>query len=454
MEKRRHAVAEPVRIPSDLIELEGTLVVPDDACGIVLFAHGSGSSRLSPRNRYVAEALQDAGIGTLLLDLLTEDEAQDRENVFDVDFLAHRLGDATWYLRSREDARRYAFGYFGASTGAAAALIAAAHDPSIRAVVSRGGRPDLAIHCLEQVTAPTLLIVGGDDTTVVALNRRAHDRLGCEKRLSIVPGATHLFEEPGTLDEVVRLAREWFLTHLRSGDDDRDNDDSAWFIGDTVFANRSEAGRELADRLLRYKTANPVVLALPRGGVPVAYEVARALEAPLDVVVVRKLGAPGHAELGVGAVVDGDHPEGIFNEDVIAELGVSKEYLEREIQEQLKEIRRRETLYRGERPRTPLKDRTVIVVDDGIATGGSIRAALRGVRRAGPACVVLAVPVAPGETIRALRGEADEVVCLSSPASFYAIGQFYRDFHQCTDDEVIRLLESSRAERHVSPAHT
>ncbi len=442
MEKRHHVKTEQVRIASDSIHLEGILALPEDALGIVLFAHGSGSSRFSPRNTYVAEALQEAGIGTLLFDLLTEYEAQDRENVFDVDFLAHRLADAARYLRHREDTRRYELGYFGASTGAAAALIAAAHDPSIRAIVSRGGRPDLAMHCLEKVSAPTLLIVGGDDTQVIELNRRAYEHLRCEKELTIVPGATHLFEEPGTLEQVVTSAKQWFRRHLKRGEDE---DDVPWFESGTVFADRAEAGRELAERLLKYRTANPVVLALPRGGVPVAYEVAKALGAPLDVVVVRKLGAPSQAELGVGAVVDGDHPEGIFNEDIIAELGISKEYLEHEINEQLKEVRRRETLYRGDRPRVELKGRTAIVVDDGIATGGSIRAALRGVRRKGPARVVLAVPVAPSATIQALRREADDVVCLSSPASFYAIGQFYRDFHQLGDDEVIRLLESARA---------
>lgn len=451
MEKRHHVRSEQVPIPSDSIHLEGMLAVPDDALGIVVFAHGSGSGRFSPRNNYVAEALQRAGIGTLLFDLLTEEEAQDRENVFDVDFLAHRLADAARYLRRRDDTRKYNLAYFGASTGAAAALIAAAHDQSIRAVVSRGGRPDLAMHCLEQVRAPTLLIVGGDDTQVIALNRRAFEHLRCEKEMSIVPGATHLFEEPGTLEQVVKLARQWFERHLKRREED---DDAAWFESGIVFADRAEAGRELAERLLKHKAANPVVLALPRGGVPVAYEVARALEAPLDVIVVRKLGAPAHAELGVGAVVDGDHPEGIFNEDIIAELGVSKEYLDREIQAQLKEVRRRESLYRGGRPRTELKGRTVIVVDDGIATGGSIRAALRGVRRAGPARVVLAVPVAPSATIQQLRHEADEVVCLSSPASFYAIGQFYHDFHQLDDQEVIRLLDTARAARQVSSKET
>ncbi len=437
-----HAIRDQqVRIPSDAILLEGTLTVPEGAKGIVLFAHGSGSSRLSPRNTYVANALQKAGIGTLLFDLLTEDEAADRENVFDIDFLGHRLVDATRWLRSRAAYAKYPIGYFGANTGAAAALVAAARDPSIKAVVSRGGRPDLALKVLHRVKAPTLLIVGGDDSPVIEMNQEALERLRCEKAMKIVPGATHLFEEPGTLEEVVRLARDWFAKHLINEAAEQDasadcpDDDE-----DLVFADRGDAGRKLAARLLKYQDQNPVVLGVPRGGVPVAFEVARALNAPLDVVIVRKLGAPGQSELGIGAVVDGDHPETILNREVMSALRVSRTYLEREIHNQLKEIERRNRLYRAGRARIELKNRTVIVVDDGIATGGSIRAALRAVRQQAPRKVVLAVPVGPADTIESLRGEVDEIVCLSTPPTFFGIGEFYSDFNQLADGDVIRLL--------------
>lgn len=439
---REHAAEdEQVRIPSDSILLEGTLTVPAGAKGIVLFAHGSGSSRLSPRNIYVAKALQKAGIGTLLFDLLTDEEAADRENVFDIDFLGHRLVDVTRWLRSQAKFAKYPIGYFGASTGAAAALVAAARDSSIRAVVSRGGRPDLAMKCLHRVKAPTLLIVGGADSPVIEMNQEAFERLRCEKAMKIVPGATHLFEEPGTLEEVVRLARDWFTKHLpseASSIDPPDDDD------DIVFADRVDAGRRLAARLLKYKDENPVVLGVPRGGVPVAFEVARALNAPLDVVVVRKLGAPGQSELGIGALVDGDHPETILNRELVSALRVSRDYLEREVHNQLKEIHRRNLVYRAGRARIELRDRTVIVVDDGIATGGSIRAALRGIRQQAPKKVVLAVPVGPADTIESLRDEADEIVCVSTPPMFFGIGESYSDFHQLADAEVIRLLELAR----------
>ena len=212
MERTRET--DDVRIEADAVTLEGTLAIPPGAQGIVLFAHGSGSSRLSPRNAYVAGVLRHAGIATLLFDLLTEPEAADRANVFDLELLARRLRAATAWLRRMQRAQALLIGYFGASTGAAAALIAAASAPAIAAVVSRGGRPDLAGPALPRVHAPTLLIVGGDDTVVLTLNQQAYAQLTCEKQLCIVPGASHLFEEPGTLEAVARLATDWFRRHL------------------------------------------------------------------------------------------------------------------------------------------------------------------------------------------------------------------------------------------------
>lgn len=204
-------------IPRDIVisplGLEGILHVPDDAIGLVIFAHGSGSSRLSPRNQFVASGLQKAGIATLLFDLLTPEEAMDRENVFDIRLLSERLILAhDWLLETFPDAlKALPIGYFGSSTGAAAALIAAARKgDAVTAVVSRGGRPDLAETALKKVTAPTLLIVGGNDFQVIELNEWALERLACDKELRIIPGATHLFEEPGTLEAVTENAAEWF----------------------------------------------------------------------------------------------------------------------------------------------------------------------------------------------------------------------------------------------------
>lgn len=195
--------------------LDGDLVLPPGARGLVLFAHGSGSSRRSPRNQRVAEALHELELGTLLFDLLTPEEAQDRERVFDIELLSRRLVEAIDWLDARPSLAPLPVGLFGASTGAAAALVAAASRPKrVYAVVSRGGRPDLAAEALPRVKAPTLLVVGGDDTEVLALNRSAMKRLGRGSELAVVPGATHLFEEPGTLERVMALAGRWFADHL------------------------------------------------------------------------------------------------------------------------------------------------------------------------------------------------------------------------------------------------
>jgi putative phosphoribosyl transferase len=204
-----------VGIPSGGRKLSGILKVPPRPRGVVAFAHGSGSGRFSPRNQVVARVLQQAGLATLLLDLLDEEEAEDREKVFDIELLAERLQSAATWLSQEPETGALRLGYFGASTGAGAGLVAAARNPAaVGAVVSRGGRPDLAHAYLSAVQAPTLLIVGGNDDVVIELNEQALRLLRCPKQLVIVPGATHLFEEPGTLEEVARLATDWFVGYL------------------------------------------------------------------------------------------------------------------------------------------------------------------------------------------------------------------------------------------------
>lgn len=208
-----------IRVAGDEVSLEGNLGIPQNARGMVLFAHGSGSSRHSPRNRYVARRLRQAGLATLLIDLLTAvEETEDLESGrlrFDIPLLSRRVVGATDWLKRNRESQNLNIGYFGASTGAAAALLAAVQRPeTVSAIVSRGGRPDLAEPVLAQVRAPTLLIVGGLDFGVINLNREAFRKLNTEKELVIVPGATHLFEEPGALEEVARLAADWFGKYL------------------------------------------------------------------------------------------------------------------------------------------------------------------------------------------------------------------------------------------------
>ena len=210
-----------VQVTGGPVVLEGNLGVPEGARGVVLFAHGSGSSRHSPRNRYVAATLREAGLATLLVDLLTSEEEEldlrTRQLRFDIGLLAERLVGATDWIAQNPDTRNLPVGYFGASTGAGAALAAAAERPEeVGAVVSRGGRPDLAGDSLSRVQAPTLLIVGGNDIPVIGMNREAMEQMHVEKELEIVPGATHLFEEPGALEEVARLAADWFVHYLGS----------------------------------------------------------------------------------------------------------------------------------------------------------------------------------------------------------------------------------------------
>lgn len=430
-----NSIPDPTPVVVGPNHLAGLLVVPDGAKGLVIFAHGSGSGRFSPRNNHVARKLQEVGFATLLPDLLKVEEEADRRNVFDIPLLARRLKEVTEWAENSSATVGLPIAYFGASTGAGAALLAAGtSEASISAVVSRGGRPDLAMAALQYVKAPTLLLVGGLDTQVLELNRSALSQLRCEKKLSIIPGASHLFEEPGTLDMVVDEAADWFNVHLARVE-------SAVRL---PFADRRGAGRLLGQALSKYSGLRPLVLALPRGGVPVGYEAAKAIGADLDVLLVRKLGAPGHEELGIGAIVDGDRPDVVLNPELVRTLSLPPGYIEREAERQFAELERRRLEYLGDRDPLPVQGRTVIIVDDGIATGGTVRAALKGVRKRNPARLVLAIPVAPAESLAELQLECDDVVCLATPDPFYAVGSQYDDFTQTTDAEVKQLLESAR----------
>lgn len=207
-----------------------------------------------------------------------------------------------------------------------------------------------------------------------------------------------------------------------------------------IFADREDAGRQLAAKLVRFKQEHPVVLAIPRGGVPVGFEISKALEAELDIILVRKIGAPYQPELAVGAVVDGERPEAVWNREIVETLELSEDFLKEETARALKEIERRRRAYIGTRPRPTIEGRTAIVVDDGIATGATVRAALIAIRRSEPKRLVLAIPVAPPETVESLRKEVEELVCLETPDVFWGISQFYVDFPQLTDPQVTSLL--------------
>lgn len=447
-----------VEISAGRHRLTGILNVPKAARGIVTFAHGSGSGRFSPRNQYVAGVLQRAGLATLLIDLLEVTEAEDRDRVFDIELLAGRLQSAADWLAQDLETKHLRQGYFGASTGAAAALVAAARNPTeIAAVVSRGGRPDLARAYLPSVQAPTLLIVGGDDNGVVNLNQVAFHRLGCHKELVIIPGATHLFPEPGALEEVAHRASRWFGRYLGvagsnvEGNVDNPNSQpvasalplhrrNRWETN--MFINREDAARQLAEKLMGLDLHDPLVLAIPRGGVVIGSVLARAIGADLDVVLSRKLRAPDQPELAVGAV--SEDGEVYLNRHAQDVPNVTEDYLIAERRHQVAEMARRKKLFRAVRPQAPIIDRTVIVTDDGIATGSTMIAALQMLKAQGPHEVIVAVPVATPERIEEIQHWCDHVVCLLAPEEFWAIGQFYVDFSAVEDDRVVELLREFR----------
>lgn len=443
-ERDSRVVVREVRIPvGENTWLYGDLALPSGFEGLVLFAHGTGSGRHSARNRQVARHLQDAGIATLLLDLLTaqeeQEEVQTRHHRFNIPLLTRRMQDATLWVATQPELQHAAIGYFGASTGSAAALIAAARlGDRIAAVVSRGGRPDLAgPAALAAVRAPTLMIVGGADPQVIELNQAAYPYLQGQKNLVIVPGATHLFEEAGALEEVAKLATSWFSLHLGRA--------VAHGTADVrlPYRDRRHAGRVLAGKLAHYRGREGlVVVALPRGGVAVGYEVAHKLHAPLDILVVRKLGYPGQEEYAMGAIA-GDGVQVLSSQPG---MHVGPEAMTETIEREQAELARREQLYHQQQPALPLEGRTVIVVDDGLATGMSMQAAVQAVRQRHPLRVVVAVPVGARDTCAMLRRHADEVICPAQPEPFRAVGLHYEAFPQCTDEQVNLLLKVARRE--------
>lgn len=292
----------------------------------------------------------------------------------------------------------------------------------------RAPNPGVAA-ALANVSASTPLIVGGADIDVLALKRFAYDRLRAERGLDVVRGATHIFEE---------ARGRWSIWRGNGFSNTSGRSQSM------QFRDREAAGQLLAERLRMLRLTRPVVLALPRGGVAVGFEIAGALMAPLDLLLVRKISAPGQPELAIGAVADGEHPDLVSDPRMTALLHPSEDYLETAKARALAEIERQRTLYYGDTLPVDIAGRDVVVADDGIATGATVLAALRSVRRRRPSRIILAVPVASAQAIERLRAQTDEIVCLDTPEDFYAVGQFCCDFSQLTDGNVIDLLVRAR----------
>ncbi len=437
----RHDLVEEIRVRAGAVELRACLAVPQGPVGLVIFAQPAAAST---RTRYVAEALRARGLATLLVDLLTEREEHfdriDSSLRFDIDMLAERLLAVTSWVTDESSLSHLPLAYLGEGTGAAAALCAASRKADvIRAVVSRAGRADLAGAALPIVRAPTLFIVGGNDHAVLELDRAALDKMTALTQLAIIPGASHHFDEAGALDEVAQLAAEWCIDHFARALPEAPSRRGAW---GRQFRDRRAAGERLAGALLHLAGRPLVVCGLPRGGVTVADPIASALDAPLDVWLVRKLGMPIQPELGMGALAEGAAL--LLDDSTVRWSGATPDELLGIVHQKAAEIRRHAQLYRGDSSPPDVHGKTVILVDDGISTGGTLRAAVRGARKRGAAWVVVAAPVASAEAAAALRREADEVVCLSLPQNLMSVSAWYQDFHPLSESDVLDVLREAQ----------
>jgi putative phosphoribosyl transferase len=455
--------------------LEGDLVIPTGAKAVILFAHGSGSSRLSTRNKYIAEVLNKAGFATLLVGLLSSEEKEaditGRHLRYNIELLAGRFKEITKWLLQEPKTRNLKIGYFGSSTGAAAAIIAAnlSNNNIVKALVLHGGRLDLAEEQhLQKIIAPTLLIVGGsDDTANVGINKTALKELknAKDRQLAVIPGAGHLFEEPGKIEEVARVATEWFETYLLYSGKKFENKYPkkmkssrllSSFFTDRLhlqikFKDRVAAGEILAAALGKYKkeeeegtNTSITIIGIPRGGIVVADALAKKLAIrDFDIVIPRKLRAPNNSENAIGAIMqDGSV---YLEKGLVKSMKVSNQYLEMEISEQKKEIHRRMGLYRPQMTKGyKVKGRTVVLVDDGAATGATIIAAAGWIRKQNPKRLIIALPVAPSQLKMTLMQQADILEIIHAPSNFTSVEQFYQNFGAISDQEIIRLLEQYR----------
>lgn len=442
-------------------ELEGDLAIPLGSQAIVLFAHGNGSSRHSVRNQFVSSVLNNRGIATLLVDLLNKEEKRmdkvTRHHRYNVELLARRFLAITDWLSRQHETRNLEIGYFGSSTGAAAALIAAARAVDlVKAIVTRGGRTDLAYEStLRQVKAPTLFIVGGNDNPVIAMNKRALELLiNMEaKELAIIPSATHLFEESGKMEEVAQITADWFECYLLRTSKNKFYNrytriSKSGFLSSlrekhifqVKFKDRLAAGEMLSSVLGKYKNPQDqiTVIGIARGGVLVANPVAEKLNADFDVIVPRKLRSPYNSEDAIGAIM---HDGSLYLNTSTAQAGkdISNEYIEMEKLEQKKEIDRRLTVYRPSRREYKLRHRTVIIVDDGIATGATMIATARWIRKQEPKRLIVASPVASKQAIKHLKDEVDQIEVIRNPSEFGVVEQFYQEFATVTDDQIVQI---------------
>jgi predicted phosphoribosyltransferase/dienelactone hydrolase len=444
--------------------LEADLTIPLGAQAIVLFAHGSGSSRYSSRNQFVANILNNKGIATLLVDLLSQEEKRIDEETkhlrYNIELLAERFTAVTNWLAQQPETKDLKMGYFGSSTGAAAALIAAARLDLAKAIVTRGGRPDLAGEStVHQVKAPTLFIVGSHDAPVIAMNKRALESLSNAeaKELAFIPGAGHLFDEPGKMEELTQIAADWFECYLLRGASKNKFHDkyakitrsgflsSLWnrHAFEIKFKDRFAAGEILASMLGRYKNNedrdNVTIIGIARGGIVVADAIPEKLNADFDIIVPRKLRSPHNSENAIGAIM---HDGSVYLDRSTLETrdDVSDEYIAMEKSEKKQEMEQKLSIYRPQAREYKIRDRTIILVDDGIATGATMFAATRWIRKQEPKRLIIAAPVAPKQVVKRLKNEADQIEVIRNPSDFKAVEQFYQHF-AVSDDQIVQIAK-------------
>jgi putative phosphoribosyl transferase len=442
--------------------VEGDLAIPLAAQAIVLFAHGSGSSRYSSRNQFIATVLNKKGIATLLVDLLNQEEKRIDEETkhlrYNIGLLARRFVAVTNWIAQQPETRDLAIGYFGSSTGAAAALITAERLSLVKAIVTRGGRPDLAgERALHQVKAAILFIVGGNDMPVISINKRAFELLSSAeaKQLAVIPGATHLFEETGKMEEVAQIAADWFECYLLGISKKKFKNSyariskrgylsSLWdrYAFQIKFKDRFAAGEILSSTLGKYKNDQDGinVIGIARGGVIVADAIAGKLNADFDIIVPRRLRSPHNSENAIGAIM---HDGSLYldTSTLQTQNDISNEYIDMEKLEQKKEMERRLSMYRPYSREYKITDRTVILVDDGIATGATMIAAARWIRKQEPKQLIIAAPVAPKKAIEPLKNEVDQVEIIRKPSNLKAVEQFYQEFASVSDDQILQVAK-------------
>lgn len=416
-----------IRLAAHIIGLEKGGVRP-----VVIFAHGLNSSKDSPRNLYIAEGLVEKGFCCFLFDFTGHGESEGGISDASIEQFVMDLDASLNYIDTRKELDRMRIGICGSSMGGTAALVKGATDGRVRALALRSAPAEGYYEYARKVDIP-VLIVQGDADPIMRESRILYEHLSGGKKLVMIKGADHLYSKDEYLKEAREAIVQWFVGELRSEDPDP-----------KIFKNRREAGFKLAYSLNEYKDREEVItLALPRGGVVTGYEVASYLNCPLDIIIVRKLGFPGERELAIGAVSETGAV--VLNESIISSGGVSKEYIESEISRQKEEIKRRVDLYRKGRTIPDLKGKVVILVDDGVATGATIKAAISTLKKENIIKLIAALPVAPSETAEELKMMVDEFICLETPYYFMAVGSYYEDFTQVSDEEVVEILERSGA---------